>query len=114
VPQEFFQFVIGRIRMDESDQLHLVELMLADHALGVLAVGAGFGAEAGGEGAVGDGQLAFGQGRVPVDVGHRDLGRGDEVIVRAFEFEEVFLEFGSWPVPSRLSRLTMTGGMTSA
>ncbi|KAF5045377.1 hypothetical protein DSECCO2_481830 [anaerobic digester metagenome] len=91
--QQLFQFVVGRVRVDEAHQLHLVELVLADHALGVLAVGAGLGAEAGRVGAVGDGQLALGQGRVAVDVGHRDLGRGDEVVVGVAQAEEVLFEF---------------------
>jgi hypothetical protein len=64
--------------MGEADQLHLVELVLADQPLGVLAVGAGLGAEAGGVGGIGQGQGLLVQDFVPVDVGQRDFGRGDQ------------------------------------
>ena len=47
-----FVLFVGFFGRGELDQLDLLELVLADHAADVLAVGAGFGAEAGGVGAV--------------------------------------------------------------
>ncbi len=89
----------------ELDQLDLLELVLADHAADVFAVGAGFGAEAGGVGAVRDGELGFVEGLVAEEVGDGDLGGGDEPVVVLLQLaggvgalvvavEEVFGELG--------------------
>ena len=80
--------------MGEVDHLHLVELVLANQALGVLAVRAGFGPEAGRMGAEPDRQLRFVDDLACVDVGQGNLGRGDQEIIRVVELEQVFLEFG--------------------
>ena len=81
-------------RGGELDQFHLLELVLADEAAGVLAVGAGLGAEAGRVGGVFDRQGRFLQGFASVDVGHRHFGRGDEPQVPALDPEQVLLELG--------------------
>jgi len=53
--------------------------MLADDALGVLAVAAGLAAEAGREGAVAQGQRFKGQDLIAVEVGDGHFRRGDEI-----------------------------------
>ena len=69
--------------------------MLADEAAGVLAGGAGLGAEAGAEGAVAEGQLLAVEDLVGVVVGDRHLGGGDEeALVAPRGLEEVLLELG--------------------
>ena len=90
------QLGLGLFRGGEGHQFDLVELVLADDALGVLAVGAGLAAEAGGEGAVAQGQLVAGDDLVAVQVGHRHLGGGDEVQGRfpVRNLEQVRLELG--------------------
>src|ERR1700738_40715 len=62
-------------------ELDLLELVLADHAAYVFAVGAGLGAEAGCVGAEGDGELGFIEGLVAEEVGDGDLGGRDEPVV---------------------------------
>src|SRR6185312_14680738 len=81
VAGEAFVLLVGVFGFDELDQLDLLELVLADHAADILAVGAGFGAEAGSVGAEGDGQLRFVEGLVAEEIGDRDLGGGDEPVV---------------------------------
>ena len=76
-------FVLG-VRIfgaGELDQLDLLELVLADHAAGVLAVRAGLGAVAGSVGGEGDGAVGEIDGLVAEDVGDRDFGSGDEPVV---------------------------------
>ncbi len=79
--------------------------MLADHAAGVLAVGAGFGAVAGGVGGEGDGACGEVDDFVAEDVGDGDFGGGDQPVVAVLQLagdegalvvgvEEVFGELG--------------------
>ena len=56
---EEFQVLIGMVWMRDPDHFHLVKLMLADDAFGVLAVGTRLGAEAGGEGRECTGEVFF-------------------------------------------------------
>ncbi len=102
---EEFVLGVGVFGGAELDELDLLELMLADHAAGVFAVGAGFGAEAGGVGGEGDGAGAEVDDFVAEDVGDGDFGGGDEPVVGVLELaggegafvvavEEVFGEFG--------------------
>ena len=73
--------VVGFFGRGEFDELDLLELVLADHAADVLAVAAGFGAEAGRVGAEGDGELGFVEGLVAEEIGDGDFGGGDEPVV---------------------------------
>ncbi len=92
--QEAFQLRVGGLRRAELDQLHLVELVLADQAAGVLAVGTGLRPEAGGVGRVIKRQGLLLQDLVLMDVGQGHLGRRDQEIVPLLQLEEILLEFG--------------------
>src|SRR3990172_9597788 len=70
---------VALLRLRDLHQLHLVELVLADEAAGVLARGARLGPEAGRPCAVRDRQDVRLQDLAPVQVRERDLGRGGEV-----------------------------------
>ena len=98
VRRELVVRVVALLRRADLDQLHLVELVLSDVAPGVLAVGSGLGAEAGGEGGVADGQLLLTQDLLAVEVGDRHLGGGDQVGRGAVDglgqLEEILLELG--------------------
>src|SRR5207302_4500812 len=78
---ESFVFGIRVFWPGELNQLDLLELVLADHAANVFAVGAGFAAKAGSVGAEGDRQLGFFENLVAKEVGDGDLGGGDEPVV---------------------------------
>ena len=62
------------------DQLDLVELVLADQAAHILAVGAGLGAEAGGVGGVAQRQVGLVEDLAAVQVGQRYLGGRHQVV----------------------------------
>lgn len=105
VLSELFVSLGALVGGGEFDELDLLELVLADHAADVAAVGAGLGAEAGGVGAEGDGKGGFVEGFVTEEVGDGDFGGGDEPVVVFLEVaggvwafvvavEEVCREFG--------------------
>src|SRR4029450_7188877 len=75
-------------------ELDLVELVLADEAAHVLAVGACFRSEAGSERAVLHGEAVRVEDLAGMEVGERDLGGGDqeEVALAEAGLEEVALE----------------------
>ena len=81
VTGEGFVLFVRVFRPDEFYELYSLELMLADHAADVLAVGAGFATEAGSVGAEGDRELGLFEGLVAVEIGDGDLGGGDEPVV---------------------------------
>ena len=81
VLEQELQLLVGGFRRGEFHQLHLVELVLADQPPDILTVGAGLGAEAGGVGGVVDGQAFSAEDFAPVDVGHRHLGGGHQIVV---------------------------------
>ena len=83
---------VGMIRMHDLHQLHLVELVLADHAARVLAVGAGFGAEARRMADELERQLFERHDLVAHEVGDRVLGGRNQVEVAALDLEQVVLE----------------------
>ena len=85
--QQALQFLVGVLGQGELDQLHLVELVLADQAPDILAVGAGLGAETGSVGGVTEGQVLGRENFIPVDVGDRHLGGGHQEIVQALQLE---------------------------
>jgi hypothetical protein len=62
----------------DGDQFDLGELMLADHAAGILARGAGFGAEARRAGGEPHRQLRFVDDGFADEIGQRDFGGGDK------------------------------------
>ena len=78
---EGFVFGVGVLGFGELDELDLLELVLANHAADVLAVGAGLGAKAGSVGAVRDGKLGLVERLVSEEIGDGDLGGGDEPVV---------------------------------
>jgi len=84
-------------RGGELHQLDLVELMLADQAAGITAVGAGLGAEAWGVGGVVERQVPFLERFIPVDVGDRHLRRRDQIEIPVVDLEQVFGEFRQLP-----------------
>ena len=86
---ESFQHVLGAfchalmlfrrlLRRGDGDELDLVELMLADHAAGVFAGGAGLGAEAWRAGGDADGELGLVDDVFADEIGERHFGGGDE------------------------------------
>src|SRR3990170_236530 len=78
-------------------QLHLVELVLADHPSHVLAVRARLRAEAGGVCRHFQREPLSRQDLVADDVGHRHLRGRDEEVVGPSHPEEIFLELGQLP-----------------
>lgn len=83
-----FEFVEGVLGAYELDHLDFVELVLAQHAARVLAVGACFGAEAGRVRGVVDWELGVVNDFTGVDVGQRDFCGGNEPeVLIAVEFE---------------------------
>ncbi len=97
-PDHGLQLVVGLAGRDDLHHLDLVELVLADHPLGVLAVGARLAAIAGRERAVSSRQLGLGQDLGPVQRGERDL-RGRNQVERAARVglhrpEHLLLELG--------------------
>ncbi len=73
---------------------HLDELMLADQPPGILAVGARFGAEAGRARRVQDGQIRLVQHFPGVKIGQGHFRRGNEIMIPALKFKQVFLKLG--------------------
>ncbi len=79
IPDQCFQLIVTGFRFDDFDQLHLVELMHANHAARADSSGSGFGAKAWTVSAVINGQLALLQNLFPMDIGHRRFGRGQQI-----------------------------------
>ena len=71
----------GVLRLAVGEHLHLVELVDAEDAAGVLAVGAGLAAEAGRPAGVAHGAVGQVDDLVGVVAGQRDLGGADQVQV---------------------------------
>ena len=95
VPGQFFEGVVRAVGVGDLHQLHLLELVLAEHAAGVLAVGAGLGAETGGVGGVFERQFGFVDDLAGDQVGERDFAGGDQVAgAFALDAEQVLLELG--------------------
>ena len=67
--------------------------MLADEASGVFTIRAGLGTKTRGVGREVEGEVVLFQDLVHVNVGHRDLCRGYQVVVPVLQLEQVFLEF---------------------
>ena len=87
IVQQTLQLVVGVLRQGELHQLHLVELVLANQAPDILAVGTRLGPETGGVGGVIQGQVLGRENFIPVDVGDRHLRGGDQEIGQAFQLE---------------------------
>ena len=83
------ELVPARLRLDEFDELDLVELVLANEAARVAASAAGLGAEARRVAAVVLRQLVAVEDLIAVVVRRRHLSRRHEVVVEAFELEHV-------------------------
>ena len=71
-----FQFVVTALRLHNSDQLDLVELMHANHAARPDAGRSGFRAKTRAVGAVVNRQQFLGQNLVPMNICDRRFGRG--------------------------------------
>ncbi len=93
VERQLFQFVVRGLGCRELHEFHLVELVLPDETPRVLSIRARLGTEAGRIGHVVDGQRFFLQDLLLMDVGHGNLGRGDEVIIKTLDLEEILGEF---------------------
>ena len=91
---EFVQFLVALFGPGELDQLYLLELMLADDAANVAAIGAGLAAETRGVGAKLDRQVVFLQRFVAVNVGDGNLRGGDQPEIAVLAFEQVGSELG--------------------
>ena len=83
------EFMPARLRLDELDELDLVELVLADQAARIAAGAASLGAEARRVAAVVLRQLAAVEDLIAVVVRRRHLSRRHEVVVETLEFEHV-------------------------
>src|SRR5438874_5124993 len=92
VAHQLFQTGMRVLGLFEADELHLVELVLPDDPLRVLAVAARLAPEARGERAVLDGQVP-GEHLVAVVVRHRNFRGGNEIQTRG-RLEEILLELG--------------------
>ena len=108
-PSQVFQLCIGVLGSGEVDQLHLVELMLANESPRVFAVGSGFAAEAGSIGRQPNRQLGRLQGFSRENVGDRDLGRGNQPVVRPFHLEQIAGELGELTRPRQAGRIDHKG-----
>ena len=76
--QHALVLVLGLLRRGDGDELDLGELVLADHAAGVFAGGARFGAEARRAGGVAARQRVFVDDGFADEIGQRDFGGGNE------------------------------------
>lgn len=94
---QFLQRLVGLGRIDDPHHFHLVELVLADHAAGVAAGGAGLAAKARGMGDELQRQLPGVEDLAGHDVGQRYLGGGDQVeigLALAADLEQILLKLG--------------------
>ena len=90
-----FEGFVALLRRDDLYHLDLVELVLANHAAGITAIGTGFTAEARGMGGELERQTAGVDDLVAHHVGQRHFGgRDQEEITIVVELEQVFLELG--------------------
>ena len=101
----------GRFGPDQLHQFHLLELMLANHAPGVLPVAAGLAAEAGRVADMADGQRIPIENQVPVQVGDRHFAGGNEVQVAAFDAELIGGELGQLARAVQGLRVDYVGGI---
>src|SRR2546425_5008866 len=106
------QLLQGRVRVLrtlEPDQLDLVELVLPDDPLRVLAVAARFAAEARRERGVLQWELGALEDLVAMIVRHRHFCGGDEVVTGS-RLEEVLLELRQLPGAAHRVRVHQVGG----
>ena len=89
---QLFKLVIAFGGARKLDQLHLVELMLADKTARVSARAARFGAEACSVSAVFYRKVGFGKDFIPVQICYGNFGGGDEEIFGIFQCESVFFK----------------------
>ena len=89
---ERFETLPRAFRVGEFDELHLVELMLADQPPHILPIRTRLGPEAGGGGAVADREVLLGEGLVTMEVGDRDLGGRYQVQVEVVDMKEIIGE----------------------
>ena len=90
---ELFVVFVATFRVGEVDHLDLVELVQAEESAGVLAVGTGFTAEAGGVGADALREFGFRNHFAGVKVGQRHFcGRDEEQVVVLVAAVHVFFE----------------------
>ena len=97
VRREPLECLVGAFGLGDLRQLHLVELMLADEAADVLAVGARFAPEAGSVGAVGEREVSGLEDLAGMQVRHGDFRGRNQVVVGPGELEEVRLELRKLP-----------------
>ena len=102
----------GIIRPDDRDQLDLFELMLADHAAGVLARRAGLRAKARGPGGIAQRQRALVEDFAGDEIGQRHLGGRDQPIAVGGA-EHILGEFRQLADPEHRFVADQQGGETS-
>ena len=71
-------FVAALLGRGDGDKLHLVELVLAQHAARIASGRAGLGAEAGRERGEAEGKLFLGEDGFADEIGERNFGGGNE------------------------------------
>src|SRR4051812_19464026 len=98
--------VLALLRRGDRNELDFGELMLADHAAGVLAGSTGFRAEAGRAGGEAERQRGFVDDRLADEIGERDFSRGDEpeLFYRFCLFDQ-FIDDGLWRMFALLNLL---------
>ena len=114
VRRQRLELLVGLLRRRQLHELDLVELMLADQAAHVLAVRAGFAAEARRVGRVADRQLAAVENLAAMQVGQRHLGGRHEIqIPVAGNLEQIRLELRQVAGADERRALTRNGGSIS-
>ncbi|CCB75725.1 protein of unknown function [Streptantibioticus cattleyicolor NRRL 8057 = DSM 46488] len=101
---------LGLLGGDEAEHLHLVELVDAEDASGVLAVGAGLPAEAGRETGVAQREPGRLDDLVHVVGGQRDLGGADQVVVVLLQVVDVLRGLAEEAGALHGARLDQRGG----
>ena len=99
VGKQLVQLGFRILRSNKFDQLDLVELVLANQATGITAMGAGLFAEAGRMRGVADRQLCPVEDLGAKDIGHRHFGGWDQEIVGIIHVEEIGFELRQLPGP---------------
>ncbi len=87
VSRQALQLVVGSLRGGELDQLHLVELVLANNSAHILSIGPRLAAKTRGVSRVLQGQVLGRQNLPAMNVRDRNLRRGHQVVVEALDLE---------------------------
>ena len=91
---QFLQLLVRILRFAEFDQLNLIELMLANQTSRILAVGACFTAKTGSRGNEVHGEVFFRQDFIRENIGHGNLGGGNQKVVGSFHMKQFGFKLG--------------------